>query len=166
MRKLMIPALSLLILISASAALAQIDVELAFTPSVAAIGDQVTFFAAIANLGDTEVLAQIDLTISSGGLVVGPLTGLLPLAAGQELSTEFSFTVPPLAPEGDLTITVTATADGYSDTATATLTVTGTGGTEADAGELADIGASILTGFQDVLPVQETTLGTVKELFR
>jgi uncharacterized membrane protein len=166
MRKLTIPVLSLLLLFSATTALAQIDVEVAFSPTEVSIGDEVTFFAAVINLGDTEVLAQIDLTIESGGLFVGPLTGFLPLAAGQELSTEFTFTVPPLTPNGNLTITVTATAGEYSDTATATLTVVAEGETEADDQDLLDIGTAILSGFQDVLPVEEMTLGRVKDLFR
>lgn len=130
MRKLLtmtVAIAGLLMASGASTAFAQIDVEMAFDPTEAAAGDEVSFFVSVANLGDEAVLADLELTLSFGDFTVGPILGKLPLAAGEELSQELMLVVPALPTGGDLTIELTATAGEFSDTATATLTILGEG---------------------------------------
>lgn len=112
-----------LVALCASAAVAQIDVDLAFDPTEAAPGDEVGIFMAIANLGDEAVVAEIELYATYNEYEFGPLTGNLPLAAGEEMSKEMVFIVPFVPESGDLVISVTATAGEYSDTAEAVLTI-------------------------------------------
>ena len=107
----------------AGAASAMCDVELAFSPDTAAPGDEVLFFASIANLGDEDAVATIDLTLTFMDYEFGPFTCDLPLAAGEELSRELAFIVPMVPMGGTFSITVTATCNGESDTATASLTI-------------------------------------------
>ena len=118
--RLLALALSLLV---ASAAFAQVDVELAFDPAEAYPGDTVSFFAAITNLGDEAADMDLGMTFAWEEWEFGPFPGVLPLAAGEELSTEFDFMIPPFPFGGTLTITIVATAGEYSDTAIASLTI-------------------------------------------
>ncbi len=164
MKKMVIA--SLLVLGLASVALAQIDVNMAFDPAVAAPGDQVTFFTSIANLGDEDVIADIAVTVAFADYTFGPVEGQLPLAAGQELSREFTFMVPPLPYGGTLTITVTATAGDFTDTATATLTVEVPEGGQGDPSNIDAIGEQILNELQGTLPAQELSFSNLKALYR
>ena len=150
----------------AGGAWAACDVELAFTPDTVAAGDEVTMFASIANLGDQDTMADLVISVTFMDYEVGPLEGQMPLAAGEELSNEATFVVPPLPYGGTLTITVTATCDGVSDTATATLTV------EADASAtgydgLDEVGRDILAGFDSApVPDDAASFGELKALYR
>jgi hypothetical protein len=168
MRKLMtLSVLALLVALGATAAQAQIDVELAFDPDVAAPGDMVTLFASIANLGDEAVVADLEVTVEAGDVVVGPLFGQVPLAAGEELSAELVFIVPPVPEGGTLTITVTATAGEYTDTAVATLTVVVGGGQAASARDLRYIGEGLVNQLGESAPTdQGITLGGLKHLYQ
>ena len=62
MRKKLAPIVATLIAIAlgATSAAAQIDVNLAFTPSTVSPGDAVTFFGSAANLGAEPVVADLD----------------------------------------------------------------------------------------------------------
>ena len=127
MRKLMnaLVLLSVFSLVFAAPALAQVDVNVAFDPAVAAPGDMVTFYASVANLGDEAVTADAELMMSFGGFDIGPVTVPLRLAAGEELSVEIPVVVPMGIGGGDLVITVTASANGMSSSSTATLSISG-----------------------------------------
>ncbi len=150
--------------IGASAAMAQVDVNLAFDPTTAQPGDQVSFFASVANLGSEQVLADLALTVQVGAFKLGPIGGKLPLAAGQELSREISFVVPPLPMGGDLTITVTATAGESTDTASATLTVVAG---QTAGGNAATIGPDILKAFGvGTADSEPATIGQLKQEYR
>jgi len=159
-----IATLALLTLtLSAGAALACLDVELAFDPAEAAVGEPVTFFASIANLGDVPVDAELELSILWNDFELGPIPGMLPLAAGEELSAELGFIA--FFP-GSLTLTLTATAGTCSDTATATLVVTGNGG--ATAGDVRRLGEALLEELGAIAPVsvEDSSWGSVKGLYR
>jgi len=123
MRKMTMLLASLALVAFAGAATAQVDVELAFDPTEAAPGDEVAFFASIANLGDEAADADVEIMVTYGEYEFGPLSGTLPLAAGEEISKEIVFLVPFVPEGGDLVITATATIGEYSDTATAILTI-------------------------------------------
>ena len=107
-----------LLALSASAAVADLALEMAFAPDVASPGDEVAFFASIANLGDEAVVAELEFMAYFNDIEFGPITGNLPLAAGEELSKEIAFIVPQVPEEGDLLIIVTAD-DGMGGIVTA-----------------------------------------------
>ncbi len=157
---------SLLMVLGASAALAQIDVELAFDPEVAHPGDTVTMFTGIANLGDTDIMVDIELTLTLNEMDFGPFAGQLSLAAGEELSREFAFYIPPVPMDVTLGITVTATAGDYSDTATASLTIMGQ---EGDDGRetFDEIGQDILDALTGAAaPSNGKSMGQFKNQYR
>ncbi|MEN8008222.1 MAG: hypothetical protein ABFS42_14470 [Candidatus Krumholzibacteriota bacterium] len=165
MRRLIIATL-LVSLGLAGSAMAACDVELGFSPDVAAPGDMVTMFVSIANLGDTDEIADIEIMITFMGYEVGPLMGQLPLAAGEELSQECTFMVPPLPMGGTLSISVTATCGGMSDTATASLTIEVPEGSAGFDG-LDGVGAQLLSDIaSSPVGVENATFGDVKALFR
>lgn len=150
----------------AGAASAMCDVELAFSPDVAGPGDEVAFFASIANLGDEDAVATIDMTLTFMEYEFGPFSCDLPLAAGEELSRELAFIVPPLPMEGTFTITVTATCNGESDTATASLTIEPAEG-DANFDGLAGIGPELIAGISGAPVADEaTSFGDLKAMFR
>ncbi len=123
MRKLVL-ATMLLTMGLAGTAMAAVDMELAFSPDTAAPGDAVTLFTSIANMGDADEVVPFTVTITYGEFIIGPVEGSMALAAGQELTNEYTFLVPALPYGGDLVIEVSATtADGVTTTASATLTI-------------------------------------------
>lgn len=100
------------------------EVQVAFDPTQAAPGDQVNFFARLANNGTAPVTATIEMNITFGGHTFGPFTRDLELGAGFEQAIEFAFLVPPMAPPGTLTIDVAASAEGCpTSTAAASLEI-------------------------------------------
>ena len=138
--------------VGAGAALAQVDVELAFTPDRAAPGQQVTLFASLANLSSEPVRANFTVAITLGRLSTGAMPFVVPLAAGAERSAEIPFVVPMLPMGGTMTITVTATAGGATDTATASLTIVSGATTAADSTTLRAIGTSVGTALTGGAP--------------
>ena len=161
-------ALSVLVL-GAGAAMAQVDVELAFTPDTAVPGQPVTLFASLANLSSEPAQTHFTVTIALGSLTTGAMPFDLPLAAGAERSAEIPFVVPPIPMGGTLTITVTATAGEATDTATASLTIeTGTM-LSSDTTTLGTIGTRVgkaLTGDDDATPTNPASMSDVKRLYR
>jgi len=148
----------------AGSALAQIDVELAFDPTEVYPGDTVTLFASIAWMGDEPVVAELSMTALFDEYEIGPFSAPLPLAAGEELSHEFSFWVPPIPIQGDLTLILEAVAGDYSDSATAVLTILSDGDGYASGDEFADLPGLILdeiTGEGELAP----SLSAVKALY-
>jgi len=157
---------SMLMILGAAASLAQIDVELAFDPEVVYPGDTVTMFAGIANLGDTDVVADIELTLTLNDMDFGPFAGQLSLAAGEELSREFSFYIPPVPMDVTLVITVTATAGDYSDTATANLTIMGQDGDDGSE-TFNDIGQDMVDALTGAAaPSNAKSMGQFKNQYR
>ena len=165
MKKLSLAFLAIVIF-TAGSALAAVDVELAFAPDTVAPGDEVQMFSSIANMGDAETVADLEVTISFMGYEVGPLAGELPLAAGEELSQEFAFMVPPLPMDGTMMITISATADGVTNTATATLTIVADAGTVGFGG-LDDLGDDLVKSLSSApVGVQDASFGELKAMFR
>ena len=158
------PVFVALILCVAVPAFAQVDVELGFEPSEAAPGDEVAFFASLANHGDAAVDADLALTVTFGTFEFGPIAGQVSLAAGEELSSELSFVVPPLPATGTLTITVVATAGDFTDTATASLTLVQASASGSIVDGLQEIGQAIGDSFaqQGVVDNDTTSFGRLK----
>lgn len=172
MRKQIVGAslVSLLVALGAGAASAQVDVNLAFNPSTAAPGQQVTLFASIANLSSESVNSNFTVTMSFGDFSLPPLPFMLPLAAGFEKSTEVPFVIPPLPNGGTLTITVTAEAGGSTDTATASLTIaSGLATGIPNASSLLGFGTNVgnaLTGNGGTVATVPSTMSDVKRRYR
>jgi len=154
--------------LGAGSAMAQVDVELAFTPDTAAPGESVTLFASIANLSSDPVRANFTVEIALGHLSTGPLPFTLPLAAGKERSVELPFVLPPVRMGGTLTITVTATVGEATDTATASLTIVTSAKTTADAATLRDLGTRLGKALADEVPTatNDASMSDVKQLYR
>ncbi len=159
-------AILMITIFAFGSALAAVDVELAFSPDTVMAGDQVSMFSSVANMGDTETVASIEVSITFMDYEVGPLAGDLPLAAGEELSQEMAFIVPPLPVGGTLVITVSATADGVTDTATAMLTVVADAGASGFSG-LDDLGDTLINQLASE-PAADTSasFGALKAMFR
>ncbi len=172
MRKSIAPILALattLITLGATGALAQVDVELAFTPDAAAPGEPVTLFASIANLSSEPGPVDFTVSIGFGMLSTGPLHFSMPLAAGVERSAEIPFVVPPLPMAGTLNITVTATANGATDTATASLSIAAGPMTAADASPLRALGTNVgkaLAGDANPTASKDASMSDIKRLYR
>ncbi len=152
-----------------TAALAQVDVELAFTPDTASPGQKVTLFASIANLSSEPVQANFTVAIAFGSLSTGDIPFNLPLAASEERSAEIPFVLPPLPMRGALTITVTANAGGETDTAIASLTIVNGSMKTSDETALRELGTSVgiaLTGGAGATPTSALSMSDVKRLYR
>ena len=157
-----------IIALGAAAALAQVDVDLAFTPDTATPGQQVTLFASVANLSSEPVRANFVVSITLGKLATGDIPFVLPLAAGMERSAEIPLVVPPLPMGGTLVISVTASAGGATDTATASLTIL-SGATKAtDATALRALGTRVGTTLSgdSATPTDDASITDVKRLYR
>lgn len=168
-RALVTLALATAALAAAVPSLAQVDVELAFSPDTAGPGTAVTLLASIANLGAEPVEADLAVTISVGPFTIGPIRGRMALAAGQELSREVRFVVPRLPLGGTITLTVTATAGGSSDTATASLTIVPGAAAAADETALRSLGRDVLLGLGATPTVRiedDASMSEVKRLYR
>jgi len=154
-------------LLAASAAWAQVDVDLAFSPDAVAPGDEVTVFFSIANLGDEAVLADVQVDITFGDMTLPTLLGKMPLPAGYENSQEMTFVVPPLPYSGDLTVTVTVTAGQFSDTATDTITIL-PGTLSVGNQGVQEFGRQLLDGMgaNATVPAEAQSIGQLKSSFR
>ena len=104
-------ALGLVLFPLQAAAMLQLDIG--FDPSQACPGDEVQFFFYLENVGDEAETVELSVTLTFQDEEFGPFTGEFELPAGEEVSKELAFTIPPMAPAGTLTVTVTATdSDG------------------------------------------------------
>ena len=105
--------LALVALLVPARASALLELDLGFDPAEVCPGDEVQFFFALENVGDQEEMVELCVTLSWEGHEFGPFCGDFPLAAGEGVTHEFVFMVPPPVPPGTLTIHVTATdSDG------------------------------------------------------
>lgn len=156
-----------LIALAAGTAAAQIDVGLAFNPKTASPGQCVTFFRSIANLGTEPITARLELTVNVGGCNFGPICVTRCLAAGQECSSECSFTIPCFIPAGTLTLTLRGTAGTSTDTAVASLTVLCNSTAAPTQDQLQAIGDELLDGMGGApLASGVNTFGAIKHLYR
>lgn len=165
-----------LLLVGASAALAQVDVNLAFDPSAAAPNQQVTLSASIANLAAEAVTADFTVTVLYANLTTGAQHFIVPLPAGYTRSAVVPFVVPalPVIPQipatGTLDVTITATVGQQSDTAHATLTLLPAPPTATpDWTTLSRLGTSLgsaFTGPIGTLPVNSATMSGMKQMYR
>jgi len=156
-----------LIALGARTAVAQIDVNLAFTPGTAISGQSVTFFSSVANMGADPVTAALELTIGFGTFNIGPIRANMSLAAGAEHSVERTFTIPPFMPAGTLTVTLRGTAGSSTDTATASLTITSNAISAPPADQLRAFGNDILNDMgATALATEARTLSAIKNLYR
>jgi hypothetical protein len=90
-----------------------LELDMGFDPAQACPGEQVNFFFSLENVGDAEEMVTLSVTVSFGDLVIGPVEGQFPLAAGEEIAWEFGIMLPPPTPPGTLVIEATATdSDG------------------------------------------------------
>jgi hypothetical protein len=104
-------ALGLVLFPVQAAAMLQLDIG--FDPSEACPGDEVHFFFSLENVGDEAETVELSVTLTFQDEEFGPFTGEFELAAGEGISKELAFTIPPMAPAGTLTVTVQATdSDG------------------------------------------------------
>ncbi len=168
MRRYAMISLALMgMLLAASAAWAQVDVDLAFSPDAVAPGDEVTVFFSIANLGDEAVIADVALDITFGDQTFPTLLGKMPLPAGYECSKEMTFVVPPLPYSGDLTVTVTVTAGEFTDSATDTITIL-EGEMGAGSEGVQEIGRQLLDGMgaNAAVPAEAQSMGQLKSNFQ
>lgn len=110
MRTFALTAIALIL--STGLAVACPEVRAAFDPAVAAPGEEVHFFARIANSGAEPVLATIEMTITFNDRTVGPFSRQVRLGAGFVRTIELDFLIPRSAQPGTLTIEMSASARG------------------------------------------------------
>jgi hypothetical protein len=104
-------------------ALAALDLDIAFDPEEACPGDEVYFFFALENVGGEEEMVELAVSFEIDGQVFGPFTVEFPLAAGEEISHEGYFFIPPPVPPVSLVVTAEATDSDGTVTDTASLTI-------------------------------------------
>lgn len=106
-------------------------VDLGFDPSEVCPGNQVQFFFSLENQGDAASDITVSVTFHINGYDFGPLEGVVPMAAGQLISQEIPFFVPPNVPPGSLGVTVVASDETGQSTDSGTLTILDCGGPSA-----------------------------------
>ena len=90
------------------------------------------FYGELTNCSDEAGMVVINISLSAGETSLDFPEFPIYMAAGQTISHSFPVVIPPVIPEGDVTITVTATKGEASDTDEIYLTVTHPGGGEDD----------------------------------
>ena len=113
--------LGLLCLPSTASALLELD--MGFEPAEVCPGENVQFFFMLENVGGDDEMVEFAVTLTFHEFTIGPIMGQFRLAAGEQVSHEFDFMVPPPTPPGLLTITATATDSGGTVEATAELEI-------------------------------------------
>jgi hypothetical protein len=131
MRKLtlgtaILAALALALLPMKASALLELDIG--FDPTEACPGDQVHFFFSLENVGGQSEIVEVSVEIHFDDAVFGPFGGDFEMPAGEEISHELVFMIPPPAPPGTLTIYVTATDSDGMVMDDASLTILDCGG--------------------------------------
>jgi len=162
--------LSLITLLAASPAAAQIDIDMAFDPAEAAPGDFVTFTGSLVSMYQGNVEAEFELSASFKHYEIGPITTVLPVCGGQDLQLQLPIYIPHWMCGGDLTISLKVTSQGMSDTATAVLTIIDEVEAVAAAQEETDptialtgIGGEIIFSFScNEVPISTDSFGALK----
>ena len=156
-----------IVAIAATAAMAQIDVDISFDPTSASAGDEVHLNVSVANQGADPVLADIDLTVTLGDFTVGPLLGKLPLAAGEQLTRDVSMVIPPAPVSGDLTLDLAASVGEFQDSSSATLTLMSSSEGSTDQG-LTALAQQLFAGMgisTSSTPTEQTSFGGLKQSY-
>ena len=124
-----LPVVLAAMLLVPAAALALVEVDIAFDPAEVCPGDEASFFFALENVGAEETEVTVSFTFEFMGESFGPFeSDPFPLAAGEEITREAMLMVPPMAEPGTIAITVEATdVDGTASDA-ASLTILDCGG--------------------------------------
>ena len=107
---------------------AVLELDMGFDPAEACPGEQVQFFFLLENVGGEEESVTLSVEFSFDEMTWGPFEGTFDLAAGEAISKELPFNVPPPMPAGMLTITTTATDSAGPVTAVAELEILDCGG--------------------------------------
>jgi hypothetical protein len=124
-----LPVVLAAMLLVPAAALALVEVEIAFDPIEVCPGDQASFFFALENVGAEETMVTLSFSFEYAGEVIGPFqTGTFPLAAGEEITREAMLMIPSIAQPGTITIYVEATDDDGTASDDASLTILDCGG--------------------------------------
>jgi len=157
--------LPILILIAASPAAAQIDIEMAFTPAEVAPGEVATFTGSLDSSYEEAITAGFEFYMSFNDCEIGPFSLDLLVCPGQNTYIEFPMPVPASMPAGDLLVRVTVDANGMSDTATATLTVSGEAQSDPTM-TLRDFLTEIVFNMTcDEVPISVNSVGTLKAVW-
>jgi hypothetical protein len=161
-------------ILSASQAIALVDVALSFTPDTVAAGERVRVSASLTNLSDATETVNLSLTVSFGSWTVGPILGKTRLGPLQTRSGWQDVLIPRCFPPGQLVFTIVATAHDGADSEVSTLTILppstpcpwGRVDTENTAWA-GGVSSSIMTILQGVpTGIHPVNWGSVKELFR
>ena len=117
---------SILLLTCASAALADVKIRIAVSPTTIPLCTAGHFFIAVGNTGTQPILARVCISLvqQGTGRTFGPICGRVALAAGERREHEFNFFLPPLVPTGDYAFVAKASgSDGTTDQSVAPFTV-------------------------------------------
>ncbi len=156
-----------------SLAWADVQVNVAISPSTISQCGTGELMIALGNTGTKPILARLCFTLDRGTTTLfGPLCGRVFLAAGENRMHKFAFVVPRLVPPGDYSLSIDATgSDGTTASSTASFTVVSgtcppttaaTGGDAILQSALTNIGATP----DGTTPVQSGTWGSIKIRYR
>lgn len=109
--------------LASSAGCVEVDLELIPGPDPQL--KTYTLSSELTNCGDAASLIDVEINLDLNGIVLGPFTHHVYLAAGGSLVRGVTFAVPPPVPEGSYTLCVTATIGEASSEDCATLEVAG-----------------------------------------
>ncbi len=157
----------------ATAALADVQIQLAISPSSIPQCGTGQLMVALGNTGTSPVAARVCFSFQKNGVTIfGPACGRVYLAAGEQRTHNFTFIIPSLMPAGSYALVASATgSDGSTSQSTAAFTVTaGTclPGASIVTGDAALQSAILGIGAQPdaPLPVKPSTWGTLKIRYR
>jgi len=133
-----LPVVLAAMLLVPAAALALVEVEIAFDPVEVCPGDEASFFFALENVGAEETEVTLAFTFDFMGEVIGPFESPpFPLAAGETITREAMLMIPPMAPASTIIVTVEATDDDGTSSDMASLTILDCGGERGNDPKLA-----------------------------
>ena len=170
--KLLRPVLlASLLSICASAALAAVHVRVAVDPQVIPQCSRAHFFFGLGNDGTEPIRVRVGISLlHDGNVVAGPFTVPTHLAAGQQVSHEFNFWMPPFVPLGHYGFALHAAgSDGSTEDSTALFEVA-TGSCRwpgPSASPVDELMRQILAGIGDrPTPTAPQPWGGIKQLYR
>ena len=128
MKRIAMTLVSAALLLMPVEASALLELDMGFDPAEVCPGEQVQFFFLLENVGGEAETVTMSVEFSFEEMTWGPFEGTFDLAAGEVISKEFQFMVPPPMPAGMLMITATATDSAGSVEAVAELEILDCGG--------------------------------------
>lgn len=171
MKPLRLVLLASLLSMCASAALAAVHVRVAVDPQVIPQCSRAHFFFGLGNDGTEPIRVRVGISLlHDGNVVAGPFTVPTRLAAGQRVSHEFNFFMPPFVPVGHYGFALHAAgSDGSSENSTALFEVVSGSCTwpKPSASPFDELMQQILAGIGDTpTATQNQIWGSVKRLYR